>query len=203
MKRLSVLLAAASAAAASAQPPAGPADHDPAHVRAGSYKVEPEHTQIGFTVSHMGFSDYSGRFTGVAGSLALDPKAPAGARLDVTAPVASVSTTSAKLDDELRGPDWLDAGRFPTVRFRSTRVAPDGPGRARIEGELTLHGVTRPVVLQARFVGAGVNPLSKAYTVGFQATGTFSRSAFGVKTYVPLIGDAVTLTLAGAFEKDG
>ena len=93
--------------------------------------------------------------------------------------------------------------QFADMRFRSTRVMPIGGGHARIEGELTLHGVTRPLTLQARFVGAGVDPLSKAYTVGFEATGELSRSAFGVKTYVPLIGADVHLTIAGAFTKTG
>ena len=73
--------------------------------------------------------------------------------------------------------------------------------RANITGDLTFHGVTKPVVLDARFNGAGVNPLSKAYTIGFNATTTINRSDFGVKTYVPLIGDAVTLRISAAFEK--
>ncbi|MBE7216841.1 MAG: YceI family protein [Caulobacteraceae bacterium] len=198
MLALSLLLNAAVAAAAVAQP--GPADPNPADVRAGAYKVDPNHTQVTFGVSHMGFAQYRGRFSGVEGVLRIDPRRVAVTQLEVTIPTASVSTTSDKLDGELKSPQWLDAGRFPQMRFRSTRVTPTGPGRARVEGELTLHGVTRPVTLQARFVGAGIDPIDKAYTVGFEATGELSRSAFGVKTYAPLIGDAVTLTLAGAFE---
>lgn len=201
MRRLLPALLGALATTAAAQPASTPANPDPAAVEAGIYRVDPNHTQVMFTVSHMGFSEYSGRFTGVGGSLQIDPRKLATTRLDVTIPVNSVSTTSEKLDGELKSEQWLDAGRFGQMRFRSTKVTPTGAGRARIDGELTLHGVTRPVTLQARFVGAGVNPLDKAYTVGFQATGTLSRSAFGVSTYVPLIGDEVTLTLAGAFEK--
>ena len=203
MKRLLPALLGALATTALAQPSTSPASSNPATVQAGSYKVDPNHTQVMFTVSHMGFSEYTGRFTGVDGSLRIDPKRVASSQLDVTIPVASVSTTSAQLDGELKSDQWLDADRFGQMHFRSVKVTPIGTGRARIDGELTLHGVTRPVTLQARFVGAGVNPLDKAYTVGFQATGTLSRSAFGVKTYVPLIGDEVTLTLAGAFEKAG
>ncbi len=118
----------------------------------------------------MGFSLYSGRFSGVTGTLAIDPRQPAASRLDVTIPVASVSTTSEKLDGELKGAQWLDADRYPQMRFRSTRVALSGPGQADVTGELTLHGVTRPVTLRVRFVGAGVNPIDHAYTTGFQAT---------------------------------
>ena len=189
------------AGAAHAQIPPSPASHDPATVQAGSYKVDANHTQVTFGVSHMGFSIYRGRFSGVDGTLRLDPRRVAGAALDVELPVASVSTTSDKLDGELKSEQWLDASRYPQMRFRSTRITSTGAGRARIDGELTLHGVTRPVTLQARFVGAGTDPLAKAYTVGFEATGTLSRSAFGVKTYVPLIGDQVALTLAGSFQK--
>ena len=80
-------------------------------------------------------------------------------------------------------------------------MTPTGPSTARIAGELTLHGVTRPVTLDARFVGAGTNPLDRSYTVGFEARGVIKRSDFGVSKYVPLVSDAVTMTLSGAFTK--
>ena len=198
---IAVLIFAALSGAAVAQTPPSPASHDPAVVQAGTYKVDPNHTQVTFGVSHMGFSEYRGRFSGVDGSLQLDPKHIADTTLDVQLPVASVSTTSDKLDGELKSADWLDIEKYPQMQFRSTKVTSTGAGRARIDGELTLHGVTRPVTLQARFVGAGTDPLAKAYTVGFEATGALQRSAFGVKTYVPLIGDRVDLTIAGSFQK--
>ena len=204
MKRILLVTTIAStlASAALAQT-AAPAVHDPARVQAGSYKIDPNHTQVTFGVSHMGFSEYRGRFSGVYGTLQIDPRHLGSAKLDVSVPVASVSTTSATLDGELRSADWLAAGQFPQMRFRSLKVTPTGAGRARIDGELTLHGQTRPVTLQARFIGAGTDPLAKAYTVGFEATGTLNRSAFGVKTYLPLIGDEISLTVAGAFQKVG
>ena len=195
------LAASALVSAASAQGAVGPADEKPAEEQAGSNKMEHNHTQVLFSVSHMGFTEYSGRFSGADGSLQINPNHLAATRLDVSVPVSSVSTTSQKLDGELKSAQWLDAGQFADMRFRSTRVTPTGAGHARSEGELTLHGVTRPMVLHARFIGAGVDPLSKAYTVGFEGTGELSRSAYGVKTYVPLIGDEVHLTIAGAFTK--
>ena len=88
-----------------------------------------------------------------------------------------------------------------SMTFVSTKVVPAGKDHAKVTGDLTLHGVTKPVTLDVTLVGAGVNPLSKKYTVGFEATGTLKRSEFGVKTYVPLIGDELHLTIAGAFEK--
>ena len=149
----------------------------------------------------MGFSNYAGGFSDVSGTLELQPKNPSAAKLSVKIPVASVTTTSAKLTDELKGDQWLDAAKFPDMTFVSTKVTPAGKDHAKVTGDLTLHGVTKPVTLDVTLVGAGVNPLSKKYTVGFEATGTLKRSEFGVKTYVPLIGDELHLTIAGAFEK--
>jgi polyisoprenoid-binding protein YceI len=177
------------------------ASHTPSEVQSGSYAVETGHTQIGFTLSHMGFSSYSGRLNGVTGSLTLSATDPASSKLSVTVPAASFSTTSEKLDEELRGDKWFDAAKFPTITFTSTKVTVTGTGTATVAGDLTMHGVTKPVVLTAHFVGAGTNPLNKKYTVGFDVTGSVKRSDFGVTTYVPLIGDEVTLTIAGAFEK--
>lgn len=178
-----------------------PPTRDPAQIQAGAYAVDPNHTQVGWRVSHMGFSNYAGGFSDVSGTLDLQPKNPAAAKLSIKIPVASVTTTSAKLTDELKGDQWLDAGKFPEMTFVSTKVTPEGKDKAKVTGNLTLHGVTKPVTLDVTLVGAGVNPLSKKVTVGFDATGTLKRSEFGVKTYVPLIGDDLHLTIAGAFER--
>jgi polyisoprenoid-binding protein YceI len=174
---------------------------DPASVQAGVYAVEPAHTRILFSVSHMGFSTWYGDFTGASGVLTLDPKEPAKSAVEIHVPVASVSTTSAKLDGELKGADWLDAGKFPEMTFKSDKIVLTGKDKADVQGQLTLHGVTRPLTLHATFNGAGVNMMNKHYTVGFEAKGEIKRSDFGVKTYVPLIGDEVELILSAAFEK--
>jgi|HubBroStandDraft_3_1064219.scaffolds.fasta_scaffold52886_2 polyisoprenoid-binding protein YceI len=176
------------------------ASQDPQSVKSGAYKVEPYHTQVGFSVSHFGFTEFSGLFSGASGTLRLDPANLTDSKLDVSIPVQSVTTTVSKLDDELKGPQWLDSAQFPAATFTSTKITPTGRGGATIAGDLTLHGVTKPITLEAHLVGAGVNPLDKAVTVGFEATGTIKRSEFGVKTYVPLVGDDVRLTIAGAFE---
>ena len=177
------------------------ASHDPASVKAGSYKVDAYHTQAVFSVSHFGFTEFYGTFSNAAGTLKLDPAHVGAAKLEITLPVDSVLTTSTKLNDELKGAQWFDAAKFPNATFASTKVTETGKGGATVEGKLTLHGVTKPVKLDVTFVGAGTNPLSKAYTVGFSATATIKRSEFGVATYVPLVGDDVKLTLTGAFEK--
>lgn len=196
---LSAVLLAGSALLSLADAPAF--TRDPAAVEAGVYAVEPVHTRVLFSVSHMGFSTWYGEFTGASGSLTLDPKAPAKSALDIRVPVASVSTTNAKLDGELKSDQWFDAAKFPDIAFKSVKVVPTGKDKADVEGQLTLHGVTRPVTLHATFNGAGVNVMDKHYTVGFDARGRIKRSDFGVKTYIPLIGDEVELILSGAFEK--
>ncbi len=189
----------AASAPARAQAPA--ANVDPTAVQSGSYVVEPNHTQVEFSVLHMGFTHYEGRLTNVSGTLDLSAKTPDKSALEVTVPVATVSTTSSKLDDELKSKDWLDAASFPTMTFKSKSVALAGKGEAKVMGDLTIHGVTKPVTLLAHFVGSGVNPLNKKYTVGFDISGDIQRSDFGVKTYVPLISDKVHLTINGAFEQ--
>jgi polyisoprenoid-binding protein YceI len=166
----------------------------------GSYKVESYHTQVGFSISHFGFTNYSGLFSGATGSLQLDPAKLGTSKLDISIPVDSVTTTVSKLTDELKGDQWFDTAKFPKATFVSTQVVPTADG-ATVTGNFTLHGITKPVVLHVRFIGAGVNPIDKAYTVGFEATGTIKRSDFGVKTYLPAVGDEVQLNIAGAFEQ--
>ena len=193
---LSALVSVASADLALAQQVASP---DPGAVKAGIYKVEPYHTQAGFSVSHFGFTNFSGVFSGASGSLVLDPAKPSAAKLEVTIPIQSVQTTVTQLDGMLKGDQWFDAAKFPTATFTSTKVVLSGKDSASIAGNLTLHGVTKAVTLKAHFIGAGVNPLDKSFTAGFEATGTIKRSEFGVSTYAPLVGDEVRLTIDGAF----
>ena len=197
---LSVTIAAALAVSAGAGADAGPALDT---VKAGTYKVESYHTQVGFSLSHFGFTNYSGLFSGATGSLRLDPAHPAASKLDVTIPVDSIVTTVPKLTDELKGDKWFDVAKFPQATFTSTNVALGSGGEVTITGNFTLHGITKPVVLHAHLVGSGVNPLDKMYTVGFQASGTIKRSDFGVSLYAPALGDEVELSIAGAFELQG
>lgn len=191
-----ILIAAATAPQAIAQV----SSSDPAAVKAGAYKVEPFHTQVGFSLSHFGFTSYSGLFSGASGTLKLDPATPGNSKLTVTIPVQSVLTTVPSLTEELKGGQWFDAAKYPTATFTSTRVVKTSANTATITGDLTLHGVTKSVTLQAHLVGSGVNPLDKAFTAGFQASGALKRSDFGITQYLPLLGDEVQLTIAGAFE---
>jgi polyisoprenoid-binding protein YceI len=170
-------------------------------VPAGTYTVESHHTLAIFAINHMGFNDFYGTIPGATGSLTLDPAHAAADKLDVSLPVSAISTTNSVLDGELKDPSWLDAAKYPEIHFTATKVTQTGAHTAHIDGNLTLHGVTRPIALDATFGGAGNNPMSKHFTIGFSATGAIKRSDFGVTKYVPLIGDDVRLTITAAFEK--
>ena len=178
-----------------------PPTHDPAKVKAGTYSVEPYHTQVLFSVLHFGFTNYYGNFSNATGTLSVVPKKPSAMVVNISVPVSSVSTTNTKLDEELKSADWLDAAHYPTMVFRSTSVTPTGPTTADVAGTLTLHGVTKPLTLHATFNGAGVNMLDHKETIGFQLTGSLKRTEFGVAKYAPLVSDDVTLMIAAAFEK--
>ncbi len=171
-------------------------------VAAGAYKIEPNHTQVVFAVSHMGITPFSGTFSQASGSLTIDPAHLETARVSVVVPIASAMTTSSRLNEELVSGDWFDAARFPTATFTSTAVHVRGQGAA-IEGKLTLHGVTRPVTIYARLFGSAVNPMSKAPSVGFVARTFVKRSDFGITKYVPMVSDQVELIINAAFEKTG
>lgn len=197
-----VLGAAATVLALAAPAAAQPAPtRDPGQIQAGRYVVDAGHTQATFIVSHLGLSNYSGSFSQASGTLDLDPATPGASKLSIKLPVASVATNSAHLTGSLKGEQWLDAAKFPDMTFVSTKVVPEGKDKAEVTGDLSLHGVTKPVTLLVTLIGAGPNPLNKKYTVGFEATGKIKRSEFGVKTYLPLIGDDLDLRIDGAFER--
>ncbi|CAI3950890.1 Polyisoprenoid-binding periplasmic protein YceI (YceI) (PDB:1WUB) (PUBMED:15741337 [Commensalibacter communis] len=170
-------------------------------VKNGNYKIDPYHTQIIFSVSHFGFTNYSGNFSDIAGSLNLNIHDVSKSKLTIEIPIQSIQTTSTKLTTELKDPNWFDAAKYPTAHFVSTKSVKTGDKTADVTGNLTLHGVTKPVTLHVSYIGAGVNPLNKAYTVGFQITGKINRGDFGIMTYLPKVGDEVDLNIAAAFEK--
>jgi len=186
--------------------PQVPGAPDPSRVTAGTYSADPAHSLIAFEVNHFGFNDYYGIFGDVAGTLELDPANPDAAKVDVTIPVASVTTASKALSDHLlragkdgAKPDFFGPAPAP-ARFVSTSVKAEGM-TAMVTGDLTLNGVTKPVTFEAEFTGAGTNPFNKKATIGFEAETTIKRSDFGVNYGIPLVSDEVELDISVAFEK--
>lgn len=187
---------AASGAALAQQPGA----RDVARISAGTYKVDPNHTQVAWSVDHFGFSTLFGMFGQITGTLELDPKNAVAAKLDIKIPMSGLTVTSPKFAEHLKGNEFLDVEKFPEATFKSTSVEVLGE-KARVKGDLTVHGVTQPVSLAVSFHGAGENPMTKAQTVGFSATGTVKRSDFGLGKFSPAVSDEVEMTIVGAFEK--
>lgn len=186
-------------------PPGAP---DKSRVAAGTYVADPGHTLVVWEVDHFGFSKYSGIFGDVAGTLVLDPANPAASKVEVTIPVAKVTTASAGLTGHLLRagkdggkPDFFGAAPADAT-FVSTSVVVDDDGdEAKVSGNLTLNGVTKPVTLDVDFHGAGTNPYNKKATVGFNAEATIKRSDFGIAYGIPAVSDEVELEIHAAFEK--
>ncbi len=192
--------AATPAPAAPPMPTTAPGSLNPALVQAGTYATDAAHTLVGWRINHMGFNDYFGQFGNVTGSLTLDPRRPAAARLSLDIPVDSLAVVSSDLRNHLLSADFFGVVANPSAHFESTRIVVRGQ-RATITGNLTLKGQTHPVTLNAVFAGAGTNPWNHKPTIGFSATGSLSRSQFGMGYGVPIVGDRVDLTISVAFEK--
>lgn len=186
--------------------PQTPGVVDVTRVTAGTYSTDPGHTLIGWRVSHFGFNDYFGIFGDATGTLVLDPAKPNASTVDITIPIGKVTTASAGLTGHLlrAGKEGGKADFFgpapADAKFVSTSVVVKGT-TAKITGNLTLNGVTKPVVLDTTFSGAGNNPFNKKPTVGFHATSVIKRSEFGISYAVPMISDDVILDISVAFEK--
>ncbi|CAO4152660.1 YceI family protein [Methylorubrum aminovorans] len=173
---------------------------DPGQVKAGRYRLDTAHGKITWSISHLGFSTYYGQFTDVTGELVLDPAAPGKSTLSVKIGTGSANALNDKLNAHLKTPDFLDSGKFPEATFVSQSIEPTGPTTARVNGTLTLRGVSKPVSFDATFNLAGVNPVDKIYSVGFDGWTVIKRSDFGVNAFLPLLGDEVALRLEGEFK---
>lgn len=162
---------------------------------ADSYTIDPTHTQVEFTYSHFGFSNITGRFDAIESEFLFDPADPTQSSVKVTIPVSSISTGVEKLDAHLLNADFFDAEKYPTATFVSTGVTAAGEGQLKVAGDLTIHGVTRPVVLDVTINKIGEHPMAKTPAAGFDARTVIKRSDFGVGGYAPAVSDEVTIEI--------
>lgn len=160
------------------------------------YDLDPRHTQVRFGWTHFGFSHMSGRFDEARAQFQFDPADPAKSSITVEIPVASIDTGVPALDEHLRSADFFDAARYPTATFRSTRVESVGPKALRVTGDLTLHGVTRPLVLDVTINQVGPYPMGGRASAGFDASATLRRSDWGIAAFVPNVSDEITLSIS-------
>ena len=166
-------------------------------IPAGTYAIDPVHTQLGFSVTHLGISVVRGAFDSFSGSLTVGDTL-AETALSVDAETASVHSGNAMRDEHLRAGDFFDVANHPQLTFRSTAISESGSGFS-MSGDLTIKGATQPVELEATFNGSGVFPVDQSTHYGFSATGTISRSAFDVSYGVPMVSDDVALVLEAQF----
>jgi polyisoprenoid-binding protein YceI len=159
------------------------------------YKLDPNHTVVLASWSHFGYSHPSANFGHADGTLVYDADDVTNSSVEVTLPLSGLDTFVPKLDEHLRSAEFFDAAKYPDIRFKSTMVHDMGGGKLMIMGDLTVHGTTKPVTLDATLNKAEFNPMFKADVIGFDATTTIKRSEFGVGGGVPMVGDDVTIRI--------
>lgn len=160
-----------------------------------TYQLDPTHTFVWLSRSNYGFSNPIIVAVIDQGTLVFDSDDPSKSFVRVTVPVAKIDTFVAQLNKEFQSPMFFDTARFPTVTFQSTRVRTTGNGRYTITGNLTAHGLTRPVVLHAQLNKTGENPMTRQQAIGFDATTTLKRSDFGLNFNVPNVSDEIALKI--------
>ena len=171
-------------------------------VPAGTFKIDPSHASLTWRVSHMGLSNYTARFTKLDATLTFDPAKPESAKLTASVDPMSIRTDFPFVEKEnfdktlAESAKWFNAGVAKTITFNSTAVKMTGAKTADVTGDLTLLGVTKPVVLKVTFNGGmKEHPMAKKPAVGFSATGTVKRSEFGMTNGLPFVGDDVNLLI--------
>jgi polyisoprenoid-binding protein YceI len=162
---------------------------------ASEYKIDPNHTHVLFLVDHLGFSKMIGLFGNTTGTIVFDPANAAVSKLNVDVKTASLQTQFGARDTDLKGADWFNVAEFPDMTFVGKTFTKKDDKTGEVTGDLTLLGVTKPVTLEVTFNKSGVRPTDKADTVGFSARGSLNRSDFGMKTFIPYIGDKVDLII--------
>ena len=160
---------------------------------ATGYHFDTVHTQVFFSASHLGMSNPQGRLHLQGGYILFDPGDWTQAKVDATIETASLDMGDPAWNRRLRSNEFLDADKFPTARFVSERVEKTGEHEGVAHGKLTLLGVTRPLDMKIRFNRAGLDPYSLQYVAGFSGEAKFRRSDFGMRKYVPDIGDEVSV----------
>lgn len=160
-----------------------------------SYKIDPGHTDVIASWSHFGFSNPSAHFGQANGTIVYDADNVSASRVEVTLPLAGLNSFVPAFDEHLRNADFFEADKYPAATFKSTRVEAAGAGKLKVTGDLTIKGITKPVVLNVSLNSVGDHPMKKVPAIGFDATTTLSRSDFGVGKYAPAVSDEVKVRI--------
>lgn len=171
-------------------------------LRSGEYVLDPDHAYIIFKVSHLGLSTIVGRFNVVEGSLDFDPAKIEQMSLQGIIQASSIDVNNADLEKRLIGGAWFDSESYPQIVFKSTAVSQTDNQELAIKGVITMRGVSKELVLQAKFNGGADNILTGKYTLGFSGTTQLKRSDFGMDAFAALVGDDVDVELFGEFQRN-
>ncbi len=172
---------------------------DIAKAPAGTYELEKGHASITFKAMHLGYAHYAMRFNDFDATLNLDPTAPEKSTLNVTIIPASLDSHNQQLTQHTSGKDFFDIEKYPTITFTSTRIEKTSANTGKITGDLTMHGVTKPIVLDATFNGGGQHPMMKKYDIGFSATTSVKRSDFGMGYGIDMVSDVIPVEIEAEF----
>ena len=168
-----------------------------------AWKSDKAHSRLGFSITHLGIADISGSFKNFDVTVNASKEDFSDATFELTAEVGSINTDIEMRDNHLKTADFFDAEKYPTMTFKSTSLKSAGKNKFKLTGDLTLHGVTKPVTMDLLYRGTVENPMSKTPTAGFQLTGTLKRSDFGIgeKFPAPMLSDEVQIKADGEFAK--
>ena len=172
-----------------------------AALETGDWKLDPAHAALLFRIDHLGYSDLVGRFEAFDVSLTGDASDPAAARAEAVIDMTSLDMANDAFAAQLMGPGWFDAETYPQALFRTLTVRPGEAGTAEVDGELTLHGVTRPVTLHVTFNGTAYDRIRGADVAGFSASATINRSDFALSAFSGLVTDEVRIGIEAEFLK--
>lgn len=169
-----------------------------------TWKNDPAHSQLAFTVTHLGISDVSGTFNDFTVEVKSSKPDFSDASFDLSAKAASIETRVEARNNHLKSADFFDIEKYPTLNFKSTSLKKTGKNQFKLGGDLTIHGVTNSVVLDLTYNGSIENPMTKKPAVGFTLSGTIMRSDFGIgsKFPAPMISNEVRINASGEFAQN-
>ena len=185
----------AAAAAPATDTPAANDDAAPIQAVSGTYAIDPAHTMVVAQWNHLGFSNPSLNFANVEGSIVYNAEDPSASSVQVTLPLAGITSYTAKFNEHLSSADFFDVAQFPQATFKSTSVTANGGNKFTVVGDLTIKNTTKPVTLDVTLNGAGPHPMIKKQAIGFDATTQLKRSDFGLDMAAPAVSDEVSLRI--------
>lgn len=167
----------------------------PAMAQSTQWELDPNHSSAQFAVRHMGISTVRGTFTKLNGTAQYDPVSPKNDSVEVTIDTSTVDTRVQMRDNDLRSDHYFDVQKYPTMTFKSTKIESAGADKLKITGDLTLHGVTKPITLDVEGPSKPINDGRGHFHMGVSATGTLNRSDFGMTTGQAMVGNEINLTI--------